>query len=150
MLVSGSSDNTNQINRFQEYLDYLDVKQHVIQGLAKVVHSAENKNINTSVFRSNVMIILELIDLQEPNQKNYESNTLLCKDVKYDYNYENVFNSFFFIIFERFGILHAFANFKDAFGNFNIYLSLSLKCTNVLSRSYYKKSHILKHIYKGT
>ena len=66
-----------------------------------------------------------------------------------DYNYENVFNSFFFIIFERFGILHAFANFKDAFGNFNIYLSLSLKCTNVLSRSYYKKSHILNTFIKG-
>ena len=90
MLVSGSSDNTNQINRFQEYLDYLDVKQHVIQGLAKVVHSAENKNINTSIFRSNVMRILELVNLQEPNQKNYESSTLLCKDVKYDYNYDNV------------------------------------------------------------
>ena len=94
MLASGSSDKTNQIERFQEYVEYLDVKQHVIQSMAKLVHSAEKKDSNTPKFRANVMRVLEVINFQDPNETKDETNTLLCRNVTYDYDHNNVRKAF--------------------------------------------------------
>lgn len=38
-LASSEEDTEPQVDRFREYLEYHDVKQHLIQGLAKLVHS---------------------------------------------------------------------------------------------------------------
>ena len=89
-MTSDSYDKTSQIDRFQEYLEYLDVKQHVIQGLAKLVHSAKKKGINTPIFRSNVMRVLETINVKNPSETKDDMNTLLCKNATYDYDHNSV------------------------------------------------------------
>ena len=48
ILLSNTNDQSSQIERFQEYMEYHDVKQHVIQGMAKIVHSCGKKNLNSS------------------------------------------------------------------------------------------------------
>jgi len=94
ILLSSTGDQSSQIQRFQEYLEYHDVKQHVIQGMAKIVHSCEKKNQNTSQFRLNAMKLLELLDFKDPKDSKEEINTLLCKNTTYDYEHENVKKSF--------------------------------------------------------
>ena len=93
-LLSCTDDQTSQIERFQEYLEYHDVKQHVIQGMAKQVHSCEKKNQNSPQFRSNAMKLLELLDFKDPKEMKEEINTLLCKKAKYHYDHDHVKKSF--------------------------------------------------------
>ena len=68
VLLSTSNDQSNQIERFQEYLEYADVKQHVIHNMAKLVHSVEKKCQSTPKFRSNSMRILEILDFKDPGE----------------------------------------------------------------------------------
>ena len=94
ILLSNTIDQSSQIERFQEYLEYHDVKQHVIQGMAKIVHSCGKKNLNSSQFRSNAMKLLELLDFRDPKDTKEEISTLLCKNATYNYEHENVKKSF--------------------------------------------------------
>ena len=93
-LLSCTDDQSSQIERFQEYLEYHDVKQHVIQGMAKQVHSCEKKNQNSPYFRSNAMKLLELLDFRDPKEMKEDINTLLCKNAKYEYDHANIKKSF--------------------------------------------------------
>ena len=94
MLLSNSNDQSNQIERFQEYLEYADVKQQVINNMAKLVHSVEKKSQNTPKLRSNCMKILEILDFKDPNENKEEIETLLCKKATYLYDHPSVRKSF--------------------------------------------------------
>ena len=89
VLLSENSDKSNQITRFQEYLEYIDVKQHVIHVTSKIVHTARSKDNSTKIFRANVMRLLELIDFKDPKEVD-ESSTLLCKKAQYKYDHKTV------------------------------------------------------------
>ena len=89
VLLSENSDKSNQITRFQEYLEYIDVKQHVIHVTSKIVHTARSKGYSTKIFRANVMRLLELIDFKDPKEID-ESSTLLCKKAQYKYDHKTV------------------------------------------------------------
>ena len=89
VLLSENSDKSNQITRFQEYLEYIDVKQHVIHVTSKIVHTARSKDNSTKIFRANVMRLLELIDFKDPKEID-ESSTLLCKKAQYKYDHKTV------------------------------------------------------------
>jgi len=94
ILLSNTNDQSSQIERFQEYMEYHDVKQHVIQGMAKIVHSCGKKNLNSCQFRSNAMKLLEILDFKDPKDTKEEISTLLCKNATYNYEHENVKKSF--------------------------------------------------------
>ena len=93
-MLSETNDQSNQIDRFQEYLEYIDAKQHVIHGMAKLIHTAEKKGNNTTVFRGNAMRILEIIDFKDPKETKTETVTLLCKSATYEYDHSNVKKAF--------------------------------------------------------
>ena len=94
VLLSTSNDQSNQIERFQEYLEYADVKQHVIHNMAKLVHSVEKKCQSTPKFRSNSMRILEILDFKDPGENKEDMDTLLCKTTTYQYDHHSVRKSF--------------------------------------------------------
>ena len=56
-LISHEKNNSNQIERFQEYLEYPDAKNYTIQILAKMAHKH-----NTKEFRMNMLKILEILN----------------------------------------------------------------------------------------
>ena len=94
VLLSNSSDQSNQIERFQEYLEYADVKQHVIHNMAKLVHSVEKKGQCTPNFRSNSMRVLEILDFKDPGENKEDIDTLLCKKSTYPYDHQSARKSF--------------------------------------------------------
>ena len=73
-LISQEKNNSDLIERFQEYLEYPDVKNYTIQILAKMAHKHTTKE-----FRMNMLKILEILNF---DGKIPVSEGLIIKDFK--------------------------------------------------------------------
>ncbi len=100
-LLSTKSCKAKQIKRFKQYLDFVDVKQHVIQGLLKLLKQKVKENQISVHFVRNLLCMLECLSFSKLSKKQEEHlNTFLCKDEEsgegstYAYDHEAVRKSF--------------------------------------------------------
>jgi len=68
-LCSKSRCCSDRIRKLKEHLELTDVKQHVIQGLNKLVKSQQQKGEEPAQqFKRNVITFVEIVDFKEPNK----------------------------------------------------------------------------------